>query len=138
MRKKGFEYLIEYLASNPVELDMERVTEELRYGAKVQPELFPALVTAYMNLSLLRVEEGSSADHARSVTFDNLGVLCVLADHDYENEIIPQAQQGGPQTLEEYIDKVKLYGPAMKLLSNYVGVEGVTLRKFICEEQYRN
>ncbi len=138
MRKKGFEYLIEYLTSNPVELDMERVTEELRYGARAQPELFPTLVTAYMNLTLLRDEDKSSADHARSVTFDNLGVLCVLADHDYEKEIIPQAQQGGPQTLEEYLDNVKLYGPAVKLLSHYLGVEGVTLRKFICEEQYRN
>ena len=138
MRKKGFQYLIEYLESNPVELDPKTVTNEICYGATTQPELFPNLVVAYMKLAL-RADAGKShADHARSVTMDNLAVLCVLADHDWENEIISQAQQGGPQSLEEYLDNVKLYGPAVKLLSKYLGIEGYTLRRFICEEQYRN
>ncbi len=138
MAKKGFEYLIEYCNSNPPEIDMGRFTKELRYGATAQQQLFPNVVEAYMKL-ILRTDAGKSgADHARSVTMDNISVLCVLADHDWESEIIPQAQKGGPQSFEEYIDNVKLYGPAVRLLSNYLGIEGYTLRRFICDEQYRN
>ncbi len=138
MAKKGFEYLIEYCNSSPPDIDMERFTTELRYGAAVQQEQFPNFVEAYMRL-VLRTDAGKSGvDHARSVTMDNISVLCVLADHDWAGEIIPQAQKDGPQSFEEYIDNVKLYGPAVRLLSNYLGIEGYTLRKFICEEQYRN
>ncbi len=138
MNKKGFEYLIDYCNSNPQELNMPKVIEAIRYGSTVQPTLFQHFVKAYMELVLRTNSRDSPTDHNRSVTFDNIAVLCVLADHDYEGEIIPKAQQGGPQSLEEYLDNNKLYGPAVKLLSHYLGVEGYTLRKFICEEQYRN
>ncbi len=138
MTKKGFEYLIDYCNSNPQELNMPKVIEAIRYGSTAQPSLFQNFVEAYMEL-VLRTDAGKSGvDHGRSVTFDNIAALCVLADHDYEGEIIPKAQKGGPRSLEEYLDDRKLYGPAVKLLSNYLGVEGCTLRQFICNEQYRN
>ncbi len=138
MNKKGFEYLIEYCNNDPRELNMPKVVEAIRYGSTAQPTLFQHFVNAYMKLVLRTNAEKLPMDYGRSVTFDNIAVLCVLADHDYEREIIPQAQQGGPQSLEEYLDNSELYGPAVKLLSNYLGVEGYTLRKFICDEQYRN
>ncbi len=138
MRKKGFQYLIEYCNSDPQELNMPQVIEAIRYGSTTQPSLFQHFVKAYMEL-VLRTDAGRSpADHGRSVTLDNIAVLCVLADHDWAQEIIPQARQGGPQQLEEYLDNEKLYGPAVKLLARYVGVEGVALRRFVCDEQYRN
>ena len=80
----------------------------------------------------------TQTDYARTVAMDNIAVFCVFADHDFKTEIIPEAQQGGPQRFEEYLDNIKLYGPAVKLFSKYLGVEGFSLRKFITEEQQIN
>ncbi|MEA3229525.1 MAG: hypothetical protein U9P44_01295 [archaeon] len=125
----GISYLIEVLnKSDTEEIDItpKEFIEVFRDGILTEPYMFSQLVDAYENL-LGRVYKDWMDFQQKAVALQNLAGLAVLADHDFEPEIIPRASVGGPRSTAEYLADPEEYGSATKALADYVGCEGLSL-----------
>ena len=133
----GIGYLIDILRSSDDQqqgISARQFTEAIRAGIISEPERFPELVQEY-ELRIRRCYPEWSSEKVRSRTLENIAGYVVMADHDYETEMVVRAATGGPRSAKEYFDNPALYGSAMRALATYVGVEGPALRTFLLEQQ---
>ncbi len=128
-QKKGFQHLIYFFEQSKdglFDLLEEEFLAAFNAGVKEDPEKFPELIFSYMRL-IRRVVPEEEPDFARRAALNAVSTYCFLADHGAEGNSSPD---------EAYIHP-KAYGPAMELMSQYVGVKGWPLIKFLMEKQYR-
>lgn len=133
----GIGYLIAVLKSSNRQaqgISPRQFTEALRIGVETEPERFTELVQE-LEARIQRSYPDWLPRQARARALENIAGYAVMADHNYETEMLVRGALGGPKGAEEYLDDPKEYGPAMKLLAAYVGIEeGLALRRFISEQ----
>ena len=104
----------------------------LRKGMQTEPEKFPQLVESF-EARIRRSYPDWSPDEVRQRTLGNISGFALMADHDYNTEMMIKAATDGPKTVAEWYDNPQEYGAAMTAFANYVGVKGSSLREFILD-----
>ncbi len=113
-------------------ISLQQFAEALREGVRTEPERFPDLVAEFT--AQLQRAYRWPVEQARTRVLKNLACATTMADHDIEREMIIRAV-GGLRDPKIYLYTPGEYGPAMKLLAQYVGVkEGSALAGFIFRE----
>ncbi len=114
------------------EITRREFVEALRAGLKTEPDRFSLLVEA-LEARIKRAYPDWTEEQAIRRALSNIGVCALLADHNYETEIMLIASMGGKKTVQEWYDDPKNYGVAMNAFADYVGVKGRSIREFITD-----
>ncbi len=126
---EGIAYLVDLLNSGDgqtQEISSKQFVNAIRGGMRTEPEKFPELVEAF-GTRIHKAYPEWSVEESWERTLQSIAGYALMADHDYETEMMMRAATGGPKTVAEWYDNPQEYGPAMKALVDYVGVIEVPL-----------
>ena len=128
----GFTYLIEYFKNRNTKklvLSPNELGYCLKCGVEDESHNFSLFIRTYTEY-IERVRPDLTANDKIHRALENIATFSVLADHDYDKEIFPNAPAHPGRELTHYLYDSKSYGIVTKAFSEILGMSGEELVKF--------
>jgi hypothetical protein len=111
----------------------DHLVAELKGGVVADPHLIPKFVEVLIG-AYRKAKPTWPAGRIRNRALENLAIYALMADHGNETELWFKGRLSNIGSVEDWYRAEAEYGPAMRLITEYVGARGDQFVKLILED----